>query len=154
MKSVKLVIHKETINKKVESLKEHVNSLRMLLESCSTITYSSEKGQEYANHQRRASAEQKQRKLDSQFFDDFYEALGQSFRCQCGVAHEANLRISDSLEIMFPVDKNDMATSEIHARARSGTFDSVATAVTIEAEDMDSTKYVHLSLNIKSVKPC
>jgi hypothetical protein len=145
-RSMKLVLHKEEIKKSLAELKEHVNTLRILLEPCSAATYAPAQRMSAHDHQRSKSGEQRQRK---RIFDDFYDVLCSSFHCNCGAAHEANLCLSDSLELVFPIELAERAMSgqippgaisEFQMRARSLTMDSQATAFPIEADETDNAR--------------
>jgi hypothetical protein len=144
VRSMKLFLQRDDIKKNMESLKQHVQELRTILEPVPMSTYSAEKTPErQPGHGRSDSGEQK-RKIDAQFFDDFYKVLDQSFRCQCEIPHECNLRISDSLQVMFPVEHGGRSLStgsEELARTRSLTIDSHVTALPTDLEEIDSSRY-------------
>jgi hypothetical protein len=129
------------IKKLLAELQDHVGGLRTVLEASSNTAYAPEGKQLQVSarpaHHRANSADQRK-----QYFDDFYEALSQSFNCQCGRPHEANLRISDALELVFPEDDAGRAmSSEFHTRTRSATIDSAVTAtINTDLEDYDDTR--------------
>ena len=112
----------------------------MLLESCSTTSYSTEQRNDDQGRHRHDSGDRNRRRQDAQFLNDFFEVLNLSYRCQCVDAHEANLRISDSLEIMFPVQEINRKTSELSLLARSATINSQVIAVPTELEEIDVTR--------------
>lgn len=140
MKSIKLAMQTTDVKKHLGELKDHVDGLRTVLESSSTSTIYSGKATPSPTptrptHQRTTSGEQRK-----QYFNDFYQTLCQSFNCHCGRPHEASLRISDTLELVFPVDEASRTmSSELTMRARSLTLGSVATTFQSEA-DVDNTE--------------
>lgn len=144
-KTFKLSLQKDDIKKSLENLQLHINQLRTLLEPYSSTVYSASERQARPIHNRSSSDEEKaqnRKRADAQYFNDLYEVLSDSFHCTCGT-HEASLRLSDSLEVFFPVDDSPRTMSEqINGlRARSLTLDSQVTNIqtpTDEGEDNTS----------------
>lgn len=133
------MLKKDEIKENLHSLDFHNTTLRKLLKTCSGTTYADGKrAAESQAHRRSNSQDQRQRCGDAQFFDDLYEVLGKSFRCNCPTSHEANLSISDSL-ILFPAEDVSRAMSGLRLRSRSATLDSQVTAVG-DLEDFDITR--------------
>lgn len=143
---MKLALQRKDIKKSLKELKENVNVVRNLLEPFSAATYAPTHRPTAQSHQRHHSEERRARK---QIFDDFYEAFGNSFQCKCGAAHEVNLRLSDSLEVIFPVDTERAmsgqattirAVSEFQMRARALTIDSQVSNAPNDFEETDNAR--------------
>lgn len=134
-KTFKLSMQKDDIKKSLEYLQLHINQLRTLLEPYSSTVYSAGERPARPSHTRSPSDEgraQNRKRADAQYFNDLYEVLSDSFHCTCGT-HEANLRLSDSLEVFFPVDDEPRTMSEqINGlRTRSLTIDSQVTNIPV-----------------------
>ena len=143
-KTIKLSMQKEDIKKSLGLLDTHINRLRTLLEPYSSTVYSASHSQARPLHTRSVSDGERQqtsKKNDTRYFNDLYDVLCESFHCTCG-HHEANLRISDSLEVVFPVDDAPRTMSEqLGLRARSLTLDSQVTNVpTLVDEVWDNSR--------------
>jgi hypothetical protein len=119
---MKLVLQKRATKKKLlQELRNLVNELRMLFEPWSAPTYTPRPSRHvHGNH---LQSQHKDRRQQMRAFDDFYDVLSKSFRCQCSVAHDANLRLSDSFEVVFPFEIDTQAISrETHAKEESSEF--------------------------------
>jgi hypothetical protein len=141
---MKLALQKKDIRKSLDQLRDDVQVVRNLLEPFSAPTYSPASRLQVTahSHNRHRSEERRTR---TQTFDDFYEAVCNSFQCSCGAAHEANLRLRDSLELIFPMadgqapPRLSLAGADIHVRARALTIDSQATIARNEDVETDAT---------------
>ncbi|KAJ9143469.1 hypothetical protein NKR23_g6571 [Pleurostoma richardsiae] len=107
-REAKLGLQVLDIKKSLAKLKNQVNDVRKLLEPCSATTYApSGDSQQNRDYARSGFGEKRHQKTDAQFFDAFYSVLRESFRCTCAIPHEASLRLSENLEILFPVETGD-----------------------------------------------
>jgi hypothetical protein len=147
---MRLTLQKKEIKKNLEELRDNISMIEKMLQPYSGPTYAPTNRLlvPHQAHQRHPSEERRARK---QTFDDFYEAVCNSFQCRCGAAHEANLRLRDSLELIFPMDKDralsgpTLTERDHHGRARALTLESHISTSPVDdvTTELTSTSDIH-----------
>ncbi|ORY58057.1 uncharacterized protein BCR38DRAFT_353518 [Pseudomassariella vexata] len=153
LKALRLGLQNSEVKKNLAELKEHVSGLRTVLEASPNTTYVPQQKAALSprpGHQRKTSGA-----LRKKVFDDFHEALRSSFNCQCGRPHEASLRISDTLELVFPDDHASRTMSVgAGARPRSMTLGSqVSATLHTDVEEVENSSDIFRTTWSRS-SPC
>ncbi|KJR84055.1 uncharacterized protein SPSK_10294 [Sporothrix schenckii 1099-18] len=138
-RDVKRVLRKDEIKKNLDYLAFHNSALRKLLKTCSSTAYADAKPAANTVQRQSTLQEERQKRIDAQFFNGFHEVLGKSFRCNCPAGHEANLSVTDTM-VMFQSSDLSRVMSNLRLRGRSATMESDMTAYedADDGEDMMS----------------
>jgi hypothetical protein len=126
-------VQEDAIKTDINSLRNHIRQLQTMVEPLPSLQRVVARS---AHTRARTPA---QRKTDAALFEEFYQVLSQSFRCQCSVLHEVNLGLSDSLEVAFSINEVDSEFSNV--TSGTATVGSQNTTASAEYEDSDLLRY-------------
>lgn len=144
-----------TFRTELESLKQLNCRLQRLVTNCTASGYPAQ-GKQPSSPPRLSPDLLRQNTVHAK---DIYNAICNSYNCQCPYPHEANLGLRQvspkrhddgEFELIFPVEEEKEEMTEVHVKSPTSTYSSMAStemASTEESYDTFSMEYDVLSMS-------
>lgn len=114
---------------KVQELRTHISDFRVLVDGCATSPYSPTTQAQ----RRKVAGSKRARAKDVDVLEDIHSVLMESYRCECPRPHSANFCISNTYEMMFPLDSSEPLSRT--RRGRSSTIDTTRTLIGVDLDE-------------------
>lgn len=130
-------------------VRETIEDLRRLVDITSLPIYVTSHRHATQRPRRHSAPVKRQKRLASQYFDEFHDALIGSFHCQCLTGHEANLRVYDDwFQVHFVVEEEQERTFSLKSQRTS-----ITDSITLHEDIEDSNASPPFEAADKSVDP-